>query len=54
MRIDQEMYQLRNKISSLEHDVEDKDSEIRRLQIDIDAMRHQPAPEASTSEEEVQ
>lgn len=54
MRIDQELYSLRSKITTLEHEIEDRDSEIRRLNIDIDAVRHQPIPQSATSEEEVQ
>jgi predicted nucleic acid-binding Zn-ribbon protein len=54
MRIDQELYTLRSKISLLEHEIEDRDATIRRLEIDIDAVRNAPAPEPATSEEEVQ
>jgi predicted nucleic acid-binding Zn-ribbon protein len=54
MRVDQEMYSLRSKISLLEHEIEDRDSEIRRLHIELDAVSNRPAPEPATSEEEVQ
>jgi chromosome segregation ATPase len=54
MRIDQELYSFRNKITILEHEVEDKDSDIRRLHIELDSVRHQPVTEPAFSEEEVQ
>lgn len=54
MKIDQEMYGLKSKISLLEHEIEDRDSEIRRLHIELDAVSNRPAPEPATSEEEVQ
>ena len=40
--IDQEFFMLKNKIGQLEHEIEDKESEIRRVQIDLDMTRNAP------------
>jgi chromosome segregation ATPase len=54
IRIDQELFMLKNKIGQLEHEIEDKESEIRRVQIELDITRNAPPTAPLISEEEVQ